>query len=50
MEVIVTGLMDKTTARTSYNSCQANLGSVGKHVNPFVEKEDGQFLEEVLQI
>ena len=50
MEIIVTGLMDKTTARTSYNSCQANLGSVGKHVNPFNEEEDGQCFEEVSHI
>ena len=32
-EVIVTGIMAKTTARKTYKVCKANLESVGKHVN-----------------
>ena len=50
MEVIGTGIMAKTIARTTYNSCKANLGSVVKPVNLFVEEEAGQFFEEVLHI
>ena len=33
MEVIVTGIMSKTIAVTTYYSCKANLGSVVKPVN-----------------
>ena len=38
MEVIVTGIMTKTIARTTYNSSKTNLESVGKPVNLFVEE------------
>ena len=48
MEVIVTGIMTKTIARTTSNSCKANLESVGKHVHFFVKEGAGQFFEEVL--
>ena len=35
MEVIVTGIMAKTIAITTYYSCEANLGSVVNPVNLF---------------
>ena len=41
IEVIITGIMAKTIARTTYNSCKANFGSVVKPVNIFVEEEVG---------
>ena len=50
IEVIVTGIMAKTIARTTYNSCKANFVSVVKPVTLFVEEEAGQFFEEVLHI
>ena len=50
IEVIVTGIMAKTIARTTYNSCKATLGSVVKPVHLFVGEEAGQFFEEVLHI
>ena len=37
IEVIVTGIMAKIIVRTTYNRCRANLGSVVKPVNIFVE-------------
>ena len=36
IEVIDTGIMAATIARTTYNSCKANFGSVVKPVNLFV--------------
>ena len=42
IEVIVTGIMAETIARTTSNSC--------KDINIFVEEEAGQFFEEVLHI
>ena len=50
IEVIFTGIMAKTIARTTYNSCKGILGSVVKGVNLFDEEEPGQFFEEVLHI
>ena len=35
----------KTIARTSCKSCKANLGSVGKPVNLFVEEEVCQYFD-----
>ena len=42
IEVIVTGIMAETIARTTYHICKA--------VNLFVEEEAWQFFEEVLHI
>ena len=42
IKVIVTGIVAKTIAITTYNSCKA--------VNIFVEEEAGQLFEEVLHI
>ena len=43
---MVTGFIAKNTiARTSCKSCKANLGSVGKPVNLFVEEELGQYFD-----
>ena len=50
MELIVTGIIAKTIARTTYNICKANFVSLGKPVNLFVEEEARQFFEEVLHI
>ena len=44
MEVIVTGIMGQTIDRTTYNSRKANLGSVVKPGNLFVEEVAGQSL------
>ena len=38
-------LPKKTIARTSCKICKANLGSVGKPVNLFVEEEVGQYFD-----
>ena len=44
--LMVTGFIaKKTIARTSCKSCKANLGSVGKPVNLFVEEEVGQYFD-----
>ena len=42
MDVIVTGIIAETTAKTTYNICEA--------VNIFVGEEAGQLFEEVLHI
>ena len=49
-EAIVTGIMAKSIAKTTYNSCKANLGSVVKPVNHFAEEEAGHFFVEILHI
>ena len=44
--LMVIGCIAKNTiARTSCKSCKANLGSVGKPVNLFVEEEIGQYFD-----
>ena len=44
--LMVTGFIaKKTIARTSCKSCKANLGSVGKPVNLFVEEEVSQYFD-----
>ena len=44
--LMVTGFIaQKTIARTSCKSCKANLGSVDKPVNLFVEEEIGQYFD-----
>ena len=44
--LMVTGFIaQRTIARTSCKSCKANLGSVGKPVNLFVEEEVGQYVD-----
>ena len=42
-------LLPKTIARTSLNSYKANLGSVGKPVNLFVEEEVGQYFDLIIR-
>ena len=44
--LMVTGFIaKKTIARTSCKSCKANLGSVGKPANLFVEEVVGQYFD-----